>query len=77
MKKFLNIFPASALLAAAVSCVGLDSVDYSAINGSIFPVTDEDADAKRHIRRSGPKTMSAFTHRHMTESTFSAIWRPT
>lgn len=45
MKKFLNIFPASALLAAAVSCVGLDSVDYSAINGSIFPVTDEDADA--------------------------------
>ena len=36
---------AAMALAVSVSCVDLDSVDYSAVNDTIFPTTDSDADA--------------------------------
>ncbi len=45
MKRIIPIISAVMVLSSLASCVGLDSVDYSAINDSIFPQTDDDADA--------------------------------
>lgn len=45
MKRIIYILAAASALISTVSCVDLDSVDYSAVNDTIFPATDDDADA--------------------------------